>query len=111
MSRWHEAPLLPGVQRLISHLQANKVPLALATSTPRATLVRKLSAKSQVHEAFASTCCGDEVRGGRGHSDWNHGPGSVRLATWLKDESETHTDHPFLPGVYRAGVTLRKEPS
>ncbi|GAB4824069.1 hypothetical protein N2152v2_011115 [Parachlorella kessleri] len=65
VKRWHEAPLLPGVQRLISHLQAHKVPLALATSTPRATLVRKLSAKSQVHEAFASTCCGDEVVKGK----------------------------------------------
>ncbi len=60
--RWHQAPMMPGAQRLLSHLQAHGVPLALATSTSRATLQRKLSTRQHVHEAFVATCCGDEVR-------------------------------------------------
>lgn len=60
--RWHEAPLLPGAARLLAHLRAHGVPMALATSTPRATLERKLSNKAALREAFGDRiCCGDEV--------------------------------------------------
>lgn len=51
--RWHEAPLLPGVARLVAHLQAVGVRMALATSTSRATLGRKLASKAEMREAFA----------------------------------------------------------
>lgn len=63
--RWHEAPLLPGVARLVAHLQAVGVRMALATSTSRATLGRKLASKAEMREAFAEACCGDEVVNGK----------------------------------------------
>lgn len=63
--RWHEAPLLPGVARLVAHLQQHGVPLALATSTPRATLNRKLHQRADMQAAFKVACCGDEVVNGK----------------------------------------------
>jgi len=64
-ARWHEAPLLPGVARLVAHLRMHNIPMALATSTSRATLARKLSSKAEMREAFAQACCGDEVANGK----------------------------------------------
>lgn len=74
--RWHQAPLMPGAERLISHLSAHSVPLALATSTSRASLQRKLSTRAHVQEAFVQTCCGDEVRCVR------CGLGACRAGSW-----------------------------
>ena len=59
--RWKEAKMLPGALRLLRHLQATGVPLALATSSNRANLTKKLSGHAHVHAAFQTTCCGDEV--------------------------------------------------
>lgn len=53
--------MLPGALRLLRHLQATGVPLALATSSNRANLTKKLSGHAHVHAAFQTTCCGDEV--------------------------------------------------
>ena len=66
-ARWHEAPLLPGVARLIAHLKVHGVTLALATSTPRRTLERKLSTKQSIADAFLPhlSICGDEVDNGK----------------------------------------------
>jgi HAD superfamily hydrolase (TIGR01509 family) len=58
--RWHEAGILPGALRLVSHLRAAGVPLALATSTSRGSLTRKLSSKPDLREAFVTVCCGDD---------------------------------------------------
>ncbi len=41
-ARWADAPILPGALRLLRHCAASQVPYAVATSTPRATLVAKL---------------------------------------------------------------------
>jgi beta-phosphoglucomutase-like phosphatase (HAD superfamily) len=50
----------------VAHLRQHGVPLALATSTSRATLGRKLAAQQQMREAFADhSCCGDEVEAGK----------------------------------------------
>jgi HAD superfamily hydrolase (TIGR01509 family) len=59
--RWHEAPLLPGAARLVGHLAAAGVRLALATSTSRATLARKLADKPQIMAAFEHVVCGDDA--------------------------------------------------
>ncbi len=48
--RWGEARLLPGALRLVKHLAASGVPYAIATSTPRASLVAKLSTKPEMRE-------------------------------------------------------------
>ena len=58
--RWHEARLLPGALRLVTHLRAANIPLALATSTSRQTLQRKLATKPELLEAFQFICCGDD---------------------------------------------------
>lgn len=67
--RWKEAPLLPGVLRLLSHFREAGLPMALATSSSRATLALKLSSKQEVAAAFAATCCGDEVCLGKPHPE------------------------------------------
>lgn len=58
--RWHEAGFLPGAARLVSHLRGSDVRIALATSTSRATLKRKISSKPLLQDAFEATCCGDD---------------------------------------------------
>ena len=69
--RWHEAGILPGALRLVTHLRSAGIPLALATSTSRATLARKLSSKPTFRESFDTVCCGDdaEVVRGKPHPD------------------------------------------
>lgn len=64
--RWHEAGLLPGAARLVSHLRAAGVGIALATSTSRATLQRKLSSKPSLRNVFHAVCCGDDEAVGLG---------------------------------------------
>ena len=41
--RWHEATLMPGAGRLMEHLKAHNVPVALATSSSRDFFERKMS--------------------------------------------------------------------
>lgn len=68
--RWQEVSVLPGARRLINHLVAHHIPIALATSTPRATLMRKLSNKQDLLEAFGGLiCCGDDVENGKPHPE------------------------------------------
>lgn len=69
VARWHEAPLLPGVLRLLAHLRTAGVPMALATSSSRITLERKLSSKPEVAEAFSLRVCGDECCQGKPHPE------------------------------------------
>lgn len=42
-SRWHETGLMPGAGRLVEHLKAHKVPLAVATSSLRGSFEHKMS--------------------------------------------------------------------
>ncbi|CAI5534972.1 unnamed protein product [Closterium sp. Naga37s-1] len=41
--RWHQAKSLPGAHRLLSHLTAAHVPVALASSSPRGIIATKLA--------------------------------------------------------------------
>ena len=56
---------MPGVARLVAHLELHGITLALATSTPRDTLNRKLRTKDAMRAAFVHSCCGDEVANGK----------------------------------------------
>lgn len=60
--RWQEAKMLPGALRLLTHLKECGMPMALATSTLRATLPLKLAVHGHLRTTFQITCCGDEVR-------------------------------------------------
>jgi phosphoglycolate phosphatase-like HAD superfamily hydrolase len=52
---------LPGARRLLQHLSDCGAKVAIATSTSRATFVRKLSKKPWLQEMFQASVCGDEV--------------------------------------------------
>lgn len=61
--------LMPGVDRLVSHLHASAIPMAVATSSHR----RHFDAKTQRHgalfERFAHITTGDQVERGKPHPD------------------------------------------
>jgi phosphoglycolate phosphatase-like HAD superfamily hydrolase len=52
---------LPGARRLLQHLSAVGAKVAIATSTSRATFVKKLSKKPWLQQMFQASVCGDEV--------------------------------------------------
>ena len=56
--------LMPGAARLLEHLQRAGVPMAVATSTPRASYAAKLSgpAGAILRDTFITVVCGDEAR-------------------------------------------------
>eukprot|EP00890_Picochlorum_soloecismus_P003117 jgi/Picsp_1/3806/NSC_01318-R1_riboflavin kinase len=58
--RWHEAPYLPGALRLVKHLKESGHVIALATSTSRQVLARKLRNKEPLQNAFDVVICGDD---------------------------------------------------
>ncbi|KAK9796262.1 hypothetical protein WJX73_007319 [Symbiochloris irregularis] len=66
-ARWHEAQLMPGAARLLWHLHSHHVMLALATSTSRDTLHRKLSGKDTegIKPLFKAVNCGDDNQHGK----------------------------------------------
>lgn len=63
--RWQECKLLAGVRRLVDHLSAHGVKLAIGTSTSRATLDKKMSCKQRLSEKFPVIVTGDEVVNGK----------------------------------------------
>jgi HAD superfamily hydrolase (TIGR01509 family) len=66
-SRWGACAWCPGAARLLEHLRAAAgVRLALATSTPRATLAKKAATKPLLREAFEVVVCGDDAAVARG---------------------------------------------
>jgi HAD superfamily hydrolase (TIGR01509 family) len=64
--RWGACAWCPGAARLLAHLRAADVGLALATSTPRATLAKKAATKPLLREAFEVVVCGDDAAVARG---------------------------------------------
>ena len=59
--RWPEAGLLPGAARVLKHLaEVPSLRVALATSSPRETLQRKISSKPELQNAFHHIHCGDD---------------------------------------------------
>ena len=63
--RWHMAKLMPGAHRLLWHLHKHNVPVALATSTSRATFGAKMAGHGNLHSIFTCVSCGDEVTNGK----------------------------------------------
>lgn len=53
--------LLPGAARLVQHLAQCQVPLAIATSTPRASFEKKMAAHGAVLALFSAVVCGDDA--------------------------------------------------
>jgi len=70
-ARWGEARPMPGAVRLLEHLERLGVPVAVATSTPRASFERKLEGKPELRRLLTraggggSVACGDEVARGK----------------------------------------------
>jgi riboflavin kinase / FMN hydrolase len=68
-ARWGEAKPMPGALRLLRHLEALAVPLAVATSTPRVSFQRKLEGKPELRRLLTrcggAVACGDEVKRGK----------------------------------------------
>ncbi|KAI7900899.1 HAD-like domain-containing protein [Cokeromyces recurvatus] len=54
------AKLLPGVERLIRHLHAHKIPIAVATSSTRAKFDLKTSLNKEIFDLFDVVICGDD---------------------------------------------------
>lgn len=67
--RWAEASLLPGTERLIRHLRAHGVRLALCTSTSRAVLALKAVRLGSLVDAFEAVVCGDDCALGKPHPE------------------------------------------
>mmetsp|Transcript_30941 Transcript_30941/g.79450 ORF Transcript_30941/g.79450 Transcript_30941/m.79450 type:complete len:384 (+) Transcript_30941:264-1415(+) len=63
--KWQECKLLAGVQRLVDHLAAHGVPMAIGTSTSRETLEKKMCCKQRLAERFPVIVTGDEVVNGK----------------------------------------------
>lgn len=66
-SRWHGCRLLPGVMRLLQHLQTHHptLPLAIVTSTPLATFNAKMTTHASLKHAFSVVVTGDAVAAGK----------------------------------------------
>ena len=71
--RWGEEgmdviPDMPGAMRLLRFLKRKKVPMALATSTSKEELTKKMKSSETgkiMLEYFDAICCGDEVKKGK----------------------------------------------
>lgn len=56
---------LPGARRLLRHLNAHRIPVAVATSTSRDSFARKMAAHEDLLGCFEVVVCGDEVERGK----------------------------------------------
>lgn len=65
-ARWPAVPLLPGAARLVQHLHAHGVPVALATGAHRASLAAKTAHLRAVFRCFEGrVVCADDAPGVR----------------------------------------------
>eukprot|EP00210_Caulerpa_lentillifera_P006136 g5863.t1 len=51
-NKFETAPLMPGVLRLLEHFRNNEIPIALATSTDKMNIPKKLKGKEHILEFF-----------------------------------------------------------
>ncbi|XP_024018906.1 bifunctional riboflavin kinase/FMN phosphatase isoform X3 [Morus notabilis] len=63
--RWSNIKALPGANRLIKHFSSQKVPLALASNSPKEIIEAKISSHSGWKESFSFIIGGDEVSLGK----------------------------------------------
>lgn len=63
--RWPSVGALPGARRLLKHLAAHGIPLALATSASRSSCAAKLSSHGDLRSCFNVMVHGDEVTKGK----------------------------------------------
>lgn len=52
---------MPGVLRLLSHFHKNEIPMALATSTDKINIPKKLKGKEYILDFFKQVLGGDEA--------------------------------------------------
>ncbi|KAJ7354623.1 HAD-like domain-containing protein [Mycena albidolilacea] len=58
---WPTVPLLPGVKKLVLHLRAHNIPMAVATSSRRTTFELKTGHLGEVFDCFdGKVVCGDD---------------------------------------------------
>ncbi|XP_073002659.1 bifunctional riboflavin kinase/FMN phosphatase [Typha latifolia] len=63
--QWCNIKALPGANRLIEHLRSNKVPMALASNSPKLNIEAKLSCHLGWKESFSAIVGGNEVEIGK----------------------------------------------
>ncbi|GMY18161.1 bifunctional riboflavin kinase/FMN phosphatase [Fagus crenata] len=63
--QWCKVKALPGANRLIKHLSGHKVPIALASNSPRVNIESKISFHQGWKESFSVIIGGDEVTSGK----------------------------------------------
>ncbi|XP_019431753.1 PREDICTED: bifunctional riboflavin kinase/FMN phosphatase-like isoform X2 [Lupinus angustifolius] len=63
--RWADAKALPGANRLIKHLQKNRVPLALASNSIHEYIEAKISHHKGWKESFSVILGSDQVKSGK----------------------------------------------
>mmetsp|Transcript_5297 Transcript_5297/g.15824 ORF Transcript_5297/g.15824 Transcript_5297/m.15824 type:complete len:217 (+) Transcript_5297:92-742(+) len=61
----HKAGLLPGAEKLVSHLANNNVKIAIATSSPTPLLNEKKRGHPNFFEMFPAVVCNDDVENGK----------------------------------------------
>lgn len=60
---WPTVPLLPGVRKLVLHLRAHDVPIAIATSSRRRNFNLKTGHLREVFDCFQGrVVCGDDIK-------------------------------------------------
>ncbi|XP_040375496.1 bifunctional riboflavin kinase/FMN phosphatase isoform X2 [Rosa chinensis] len=64
-NQWCNIKALPGANRLIKHLSGHRVPIALASNSPRENIETKISFHQGWKESFLVIIGGDEVRSGK----------------------------------------------
>ncbi|KAI5889158.1 HAD-like protein [Schizophyllum commune H4-8] len=64
---WPSVQLLPGIERLVAHLHAHHIPIAVATGSRRSKYALKTAHLGHVFERFgAAVVCGDDLADARG---------------------------------------------